>query len=887
MKSQEEQFKEIKGKQQLLDAVLKVIALLKGEGVNNYPIVLFLIYIKRDGFLENVKNELILEDFFQLPMYTYENVDKFLREFIKKTDSDHKDFYLHFLDSFNNITAKTFDKIANKINTINTDLLKLYYGDVFEDIIYKFSSSLGWHGGEFIQPIELTKLICDLSSVKKEAAVYNPFGGLASFAVYLGKNVSYLGQEIEKNTWALGMLRLHVHGLQNTALIKLEDSVGHWNPQSTKFDLIVANPPINLKIENYTSKKKKPKVPLHLDTFFLLGSLDDLNPEGKVIVIMPDNTLYGSRRDQEIVRKMVITDDVLESIISFPAGVLTNTSLPFSVWIINKAKRQKSNVLLVDATKYISDIGHKKLVKNEELFKAILNRDESCTKLISNKQIADNKHNFSIQRYFIEDIPGVRLESLLKVIPGEMVKRNTIQKIVRTSDLKNKFDDFFIDIDKIDTQLITKYSGVYKIEKPALLIATIGNDLKPTFFEYKKGNLPLLISSNIVAFEVDENKVDVSYLIKELKSDYVRNQVDYFRTGATIPRLRRNDLLKIKVDLPSSIVEQRARLIGARESIKMINDFISSELSYLDKELKEEESKISLEELGEIHDDIGKYVKWAEGKYKETMYIDVLNNIIENIKQRKTEEINLGSLRHSLGKMLSNINTGLEIIELTLSKHAKTWKEIKIDTSEKETIGDKLSYIYDNLDQIHTHITINEHDLNFPKYPIKEINIIKFVSDYFTSINLSGNKKYEKTLDISPDIKHAYNNLIYINANEELLKIVFNNIIDNSDRHAFVKPYKNYKIELRVGLSIRNKQNFVRIEFSNNGKPFPQGFSKRDYTTMYKKADNTGNTGIGGHDISEITKQLKGELNLQLEYDQISEYCTTIELIFPIESKIE
>jgi len=93
----------------------------------------------------------------------------------------------------------------------------------------------------------------------------------------------------------------------------------------------------------------------------------------------------------------------------------------------------------------------------------------------------------------------------------------------------------------------------------------IGNSLetlKPTFFEFK--GKPIFKSQDIFSAKVDESRVDRTYLINELKSEYVQKQLDSYRLGATIPFIRQDDLLEVVIKLPS-IEEQRAKIQGIYE----------------------------------------------------------------------------------------------------------------------------------------------------------------------------------------------------------------------------------------------------------------------------------------------------------------------------------
>src|SRR5690606_8557239 len=112
------------------------------------------------------------------------------------------------------------------------------------------AESQGRYGGEFIQPIELTRLICKLADLPVNSKVFNPFAGLASFGVLLKQGQYYFGQEFNRSTWALGTLRLMAYNRIEASNYVCEDSISKWPDPSEKFDLIVSNPPYGVRLNS-------------------------------------------------------------------------------------------------------------------------------------------------------------------------------------------------------------------------------------------------------------------------------------------------------------------------------------------------------------------------------------------------------------------------------------------------------------------------------------------------------------------------------------------------------------------------------------------------------------------------------------------------------------
>src|SRR5690606_24453087 len=137
-------------------------------------------------------------------------------------------------------------------------------------------------GGEFLQPKEITLLANLLADIPQNSSVFNPFAGLASFALNLDPSINYSGQEINKKTWAIGALRLLAYN-RTAGSYDLKDSFSEW-PEEEKFDLVISSPPMGMKLN------KKIEVQSSgygtAEEFFIGKGLGNLNTGGKLISVI-------------------------------------------------------------------------------------------------------------------------------------------------------------------------------------------------------------------------------------------------------------------------------------------------------------------------------------------------------------------------------------------------------------------------------------------------------------------------------------------------------------------------------------------------------------------------------------------------------------------------
>lgn len=824
MQSSSESYSSIESK------IFNALNIIRGQvSTDKYFIVNYLLYLNKEGVLDSLKGlevgdikKIIIERFSALidGMFIFKNGEKYTANAL-----------FFFEDSINSLSEKTLEQVFDVLTTIDIHYLRLHFKEIFEEAIYRVSKYEGRTTGEHIQPKELTQLICALANVRQGARVYNPFAGPASFGVYFDQSVQYLGQEMLQQTWSLGLLRLLALGKAASSDFVLGDSIEEWNPKSEKYDLIVANPPFNMRVSRFDPKLDPS---LTAETFFLQKAIGDLTHEGKAIVVVPAGFLFSNNKEQKNLRRSLIADDILESVISFPGGLLANTGISFAVVVVNRAKEHKGKVLFVDAEDSIKEVSKKdRRIDVDHLLSVIAHPNNSSAGFVHIDEIRDNDFSLVVNRYLFEESfnlqrAGMPLDMVAKLIRMERTKERNHGKFIRIRDLKNDRIDFEMDSQAIEVDEVPK--GTYKLEKSSLLLATRWRVIKPTYFHYKGESV--YISPDIVALEVNNSLIDVAYLVHELHSDYVAEQFDRFRTGSTVPYISKQDLLKVRIELPSTD-EQRAKVQGAKEALVKLQ-MLEAERNAL-----------------------------AHG----------LNDIAYK---------NFASVKHSMGKPLLNINAGVRNIEAALAKHAKDWESIKVSERSELTLKDAFSSLHANLKLLSNLLKNNERELEVGEYHLSPVDIVRYLKHYVGGLQIADSGRYKIILDISPDIKEMFKNKLYILGNEELLSIALGNIVENAEKHAFTQTGKEYKLEFRLGIFWKKNETAIKLEVVNNGEPFPEKFGFEKLIRKHASAGSTANTGLGGFHIYEIIKRHGGKFDLITEREITQSYTTMYEILIPV-----
>lgn len=702
-----------------------------------------------------------------------------------------------FTSSLLKFKKRGFQELIDALFHIKKTTLKENFSEIFESTLYQIIQSQGRLGGEFVQPVELTRFICSLADLPKNSKVFNPFAGLASFGVYLDQGQNYFGQEINKSTWALGVLRLMAHKRPGNSKYVCDDSIMNWPDELQKYDLIVANPPYGFRLGNQY-KEIGPGIKT-VEQFLLEKGIHSLADEGKLIALLPQGFLFNGY--EQHLRKHLVNDDLLDTVISFPGGLLSNSGIPLIIIVINKKKERLGKVRFIRADKYVESKSPREKVLNDYVLNSLIQghrEDEDSLRVIDNAQIREWDYNLNVPRYFQKEIELsknerlVKLKEILVYVKGQRSNLSGNGKIVRIQDLKDDKSDFKLAVSDIEDIEFRK-PDIYQINESCLLIAIRWHSLKPTYFQYD--GEPIYRNQDILSFRLDETIVDYGYIINELHADYVQKQLESFRLGATIPYIHKDDLMEIAIKLPS-ISEQRAKVQGILE--------LSEKIKTLQKER---------------------------------------NLLVQGKSIKQFNEF--ASLKHTLGTPRQNI---------------LDWSDNLIDFFSKNREGfEALNKLFIKFYDIDIIMALNEikHDINFITDVLEKGENGLVLSDY--------EKHIIPLSDLNSIINElSYNRFNFIikklllkgerlkekgiYANKTLFITLLDNILTNANKYAFDKKATSNE----VVIELTEVDDFLSMEIRNNGKPFPKNFDREKFITKYSTADTSNGSGLGGYDIHRI-----------------------------------
>ena len=302
-------------------------------------------------------------------------------------------------------------------------------GYIYEYLIQQFSSEAK-KDGSFYTPHELTSLMSRIVAYrlkdKEEITCYDPTVGSGGLLLNIGKevgryvpsdNIRYFGQELITETANLAKMNLFMQGVpvQNICMRcanTLEEDWPYFDEQTSYsplfVDAVTSNPPYSAHFspELYQTDERYKGYGLapagKADYAFLLHCLYHVKNDGVMAIVLPHGVLFRGDSEKEI-RKNLILNHNIETIIGFPPQLFFATPIPVIVMILSK-NRQSDDILFIDASQSYRK-GKKQNVLAESdvqrIFDAVIARKEvpNYAHLATLEEIEENDYNLNIPRY--------------------------------------------------------------------------------------------------------------------------------------------------------------------------------------------------------------------------------------------------------------------------------------------------------------------------------------------------------------------------------------------------------------------------------------------------------------------------------------------------------
>lgn len=318
------------------------------------------------------------------------------------------------------------------LNDVEPDIV----GRAYEYLLRKFAEGSGQSAGEFYTPREVAILMSYILDPKPGDKIYDPCCGSGGLLIktYLRfrdkfkedssvQPLEFFGQEILHTTYAMAKMNAFIHDMQTD--IALGDTMNNpkfLNPDGSLriFDKVTANPMWNQDFAQSTYEKDSYSRFSHgyppsssADWGWIQHMVASLKDKGKMAVVLDTGAVsrgsgnQGANRERDI-RKVFVEKDWVEAILLLPENMFYNTTAPGIILVINKDKKKKGEILLINASKlfikgrpknYLPDENIQKIHKIYSKWK----EEEGISKVIKNEEAIKNDFNLSPSRYVAQN----------------------------------------------------------------------------------------------------------------------------------------------------------------------------------------------------------------------------------------------------------------------------------------------------------------------------------------------------------------------------------------------------------------------------------------------------------------------------------------------------
>ena len=425
----------------------------------------------KDGFLRRASGY----NFFNTSLYTFdslladsENIETNFRAYLNGFSENVQDVLANFDMDVHITKLSKNGKLYQVIQEFNTEkgymgadrISSTDMGYIFEDLVKRFSESYNEDAGAHFTSRDIIYLMTDvllstdkatLESDGVAKSIYDQTIGTSQMLTAMQERLTLLdrdaevalyGQELNPKTYAIAKADMLIRG-GNPDNMQLGNTLTDDRFAGFNFDYCISNPPfgIDWKSDYDTVKKEHdrgeagrfvPGLPKRSDgqLLFMLNGLSKLKETGRMAIIHNGSSLFSGAAGsgESEIRRYVLENDWLESIIQLPNDVFYNTGITTYIWVFDKDKEthRKGKVQLIDASNMYEsrrkNIGSKRVDITEECRNVLVqaygefqNKEYRLGERMAESKVFDNL-DFGFNK--------VTIEGPLKDEEGNLVLKN-------------------------------------------------------------------------------------------------------------------------------------------------------------------------------------------------------------------------------------------------------------------------------------------------------------------------------------------------------------------------------------------------------------------------------------------------------------------------------
>lgn len=275
------------------------------------------------------------------------------------------------------------------------------FGQIYEYFLGNFAMSEGQGGGTFYTPASVVQYMVEvLNPVTGDKKFLDPACGSGGMFVQAARymhrhNVSSsdmmrfrcYGVEKDPDTVKLAKMNLLLNNVRGD-IIEANSFYSDPYDEFGNFDYVMANPPFNMdevvveKViddrrfntygvprnktkSNKKASDKKETVP-NANYLWIGLFATSLNDTGKAALVMANSASDAGGSELEI-RKKIITDGIISQMVTLPSNMFSTVTLPATLWFFDKQKKNRDEILFIDARNIFTQVdrAHRKFSEEQ------------------------------------------------------------------------------------------------------------------------------------------------------------------------------------------------------------------------------------------------------------------------------------------------------------------------------------------------------------------------------------------------------------------------------------------------------------------------------------------------------------------------------------------
>jgi len=331
----------------------------------------------------------------------------------------------------------------------------------YEDLLVTTAGQKGGGAGEFYTPRPIIRFMIKIAKPEIGQRILDPFCGSAGFLVEVFRYLKDKGDTVEKRRvlqertfygqdakplpYLIAIMNSMLHGIEspNISLANTFAEDVRSIPDDKRFELILTNPPFGAEEE----KRLLAQFPFKTSDTELAGlyfCMRKLKVKGQCAIVQPEGVLFRTSGAYLQVKKDLLNDFNLHTIISLPSGVFANVSP-------KGGSGPKTNLLFFEKGISTKEIWYYELTppngKNYTRNNPIKDEDlEDAYKKWQKREASDNswivpaeeitKRDYDLSAKNPKKVTTVVYQSPEKIVETVLKKEKEIKRVLE--DLRNK-----------------------------------------------------------------------------------------------------------------------------------------------------------------------------------------------------------------------------------------------------------------------------------------------------------------------------------------------------------------------------------------------------------------------------------------------------------------